>query len=125
MTGVIECRALTRVKQEQMQQREDETARVREELTNLRHVLDAINSEFAVDLETKTALLKKENAQLVQQRDEALKALGEANTKLSNATDDGDKSLFLEQQLELKNKEIEKLRAESTFDTCPAVYCTN
>lgn len=91
---------------------------MREELTNLRHVLDAINSEFAVDLEAKTALLKKENVQLLQQRDDALKALEEANSKLSNVTHDSGKSLYLEQQLEAKDKEIEQLRAESTFDRC-------
>ena len=89
--------------------------RVREELTNLRHVLDAINSEFAVDLEAKTALLKKENTLLIQQRDEALKALEESDTKLSNITKSSDKDIFLEQQLEAKDKEIEKLRAESTL----------
>lgn len=101
-----------------MRLREDETTRVREELANLRHVLDAINGEFAVDLEAKTALLKKENVQLTQQRDEALTALEEANSKLSQVSTDSDKSLFLEQQLHAKDQEIEKLRAESTvFDS--------
>jgi predicted RNase H-like nuclease (RuvC/YqgF family) len=104
-----------------MHQREDETARMREELTNLRQVLDAINSEFAVDLEAKTALLKKENTQLMLQRDEARTALEEANSKLSKVSTDSDKSLFLEQQLHVKDQEIEKLRAESTFDSCHAM----